>query len=335
MKKGINRRLRRWAVMALLLCTALPADAFAADGLVPMGCAVGIRLETDGVMVAGFSEVDTAEGKASPAADAGLKAGDVITRIGDRDTRTAADFLSAMAAADGRVMHLTALRGGRELLFNIEPAMSREGCWQLGLWLRDGISGIGTVTYYDPETGAFGALGHGINDLDSGKLLPFEEGCITRAEVVDVVKGASGAPGELCGQPCADAELGTLEKNTFSGIFGTADFSCGTEACIPAAAEEEVKLGPATILTTVGDGGAEEYSIEISRIYRHPEDHRFLLLTVTDPRLIERTGGIVQGMSGSPILQDGKLIGAVTHVLLSDATRGYGISIQDMLAAAA
>ena len=335
MKKGRICRLRRWAAMALLLCAALPAKAFAADALVPMGCAVGIRLETDGVTVAGFSEVDTAEGTVSPAADAGLKAGDVITRIGDRDTRSAADFLSAMAAADGSALRLTALRSGRELLFHVEPAMSREGNWQLGLWLRDGVSGIGTVTYYDPATGTFGALGHGINDLQSGKLLPFEEGSITRAEVVDVVKGACGAPGELCGQPDADAALGTLEKNTDSGIFGTAEFSAGEGQCIPVAGEEEVKLGPATILTTVGDGGTEEYSIEISRIYRQPEDHRFLLLTVTDPRLIERTGGIVQGMSGSPILQDGKLIGAVTHVLLSDATRGYGISIQDMLRAAA
>lgn len=334
MRRGTIRHVRRWAV-AVLLCLLLPANAFASEALVPMGCTVGIRLETDGVTVAGFSEVDTADGAATPAADAGLKAGDVITGIGDRETKTAAEFLSAMAAADGSTMHLTARRDGKDLTFQVTPAQSREGCWQLGLWLRDGISGIGTVTYYDPETGCFGALGHGINDLDTGKLLPFEEGEITGARVVDVVKGGAGAPGELCGQPDEDAVLGTLEKNTASGIFGTAEFLCDAGQCIPVATEEEVKLGPATILTTVNDGGVEEYEIEISRIYRQPDEHRFLQLTVTDPRLIERTGGIVQGMSGSPILQDGKLIGAVTHVLISDSRRGYGISIRDMLNAAA
>ena len=213
------------------------------------------------------------------------------------------------------------------------PALSRDGTVQLGLWLRDGVSGIGTVTYYDPETGRFGALGHGINDLNSGSLMTFTGGSITDAEIVDVVRGASGSPGELCGQPDKSCVLGNLERNTGSGIFGTAELECETEA-IPIATAEEVRLGPATILTTVDGGGVEEYSIEISRIYRQPEDHRFLLLTVTDPRLLERTGGIVQGMSGSPILQNGKLVGAVTHVLLSDSSRGYGIGIEDMLDAA-
>ena len=331
MKKGIVRR----TAAAMLLGLLLSVDALAADALVPMGCAVGIRLETDGVTVAGFSEVDTADGPVTPAADAGLKSGDVITGVGDRQTRTAAEFISAMAAADGAPLRLTARRSGRELLFSVTPAMSREGSWQLGLWLRDGVSGIGTVTYYDPDTGAFGALGHGISELDSGKLLSFADGSITDIDVVDVVKGSSGAPGELCGCPDESIVLGTLEKNTDGGIFGTAEFSGINGQTVPVASEEEVKLGPATILATVDGSGPEEYSIEISRIYRQPEEHRFLLLTVTDPRLIERTGGIVQGMSGSPILQDGKLIGAVTHVLLSDASRGYGISIEDMLDAAA
>ena len=330
-KPGRGRR----TLCAVLLCLLLPVQALAADELVPMGCAIGIRLETDGVTVAGFSEVETAAGPVSPAADAGLKAGDVITGIGDRPTASAADFLSAMSAADGSELTLNARRNGKELLFRVAPAQTKDGNWQLGLWLRDGVSGIGTVTYYDPDTGAFGALGHGINDPESGKLLPLEAGSITSAQVVDVVKGCAGAPGELCGQPDADETLGELRDNTASGVFGTAEFAELLREPIPVASEEEVKLGPATILSTVDSGGVEEYGIEISRIYRHPEDHRFLLLTVTDPRLLERTGGIVQGMSGSPILQDGKLVGAVTHVLLADSARGYGISIRDMLDAAA
>ena len=330
--KGIKHRLRRGAVL-VLLCLVLSGEALAADTLVPMGCTVGIQLETDGVMVAGFSEVDTENGPMTPAADAGLMAGDVITGIGKHRTGSAAEFLSAIAELDGEEVELTARRNGKELLFRLKPAMSQDGGWKLGLWLRDGVDGIGTITYYDPESGCFGALGHGINDMDTGRLLPFENGSITDVTVKDVVKGTPGRPGELCGQPDESSVLGELKKNTDCGVFGTAQLDWNREA-IPVGEEEDVKLGPATILSTVSDGGVEEYSIEISRIYRHPEEHRFLLLTVTDPRLLEQTGGIVQGMSGSPIIQDGKLIGAVTHVLISDSTRGYGISIQDMLDAA-
>jgi len=328
-------RLRKTAccLAAAVMLAALPLWAEAAESLVPMGCAVGISLQTGGVMVAGFAEIETAQGKVSPAAEAGLAVGDVITAVDGRTTGTAAEFLTAVAALDGRDVEVTADRSGRELLLRVTPAKTPEGAWQMGLWLRDGISGIGTVTYYDPETGCFGALGHGISDLDSGELLPFRNGSITATEVQSVVKGTSGSPGELCGEPARDCILGTLEKNTDCGIFGRGDFAqYGT--ALPVASEEEVHLGPASILSTVSGDGTEEYSIEISRIYRQAEDHRFLLLTVTDPRLLERTGGIVQGMSGSPILQDGKIIGAVTHVLISDAARGYGISISDMLEAA-
>ena len=332
--KGRRNTARFAALFALVLLVCAPARAYAADALVPMGCAVGIELENGGVIVAGFSEVETAQGKRSPAEEAGLKAGDVITAVGQRGTRDTAELLSALSALDGSAVDVTVRRGERELMAHVTPALSGDGRWQLGLWLRDGVSGIGTVTYYDPESGCFGALGHGINDLESGALLPFTGGSITDASVVDVVKGGAGAPGELCGQPEHEAVLGSLEKNTGCGVFGTASFAA-VGAAIPVAAEEEVRLGPASILATVSGKTVEEFSVEISRIYRQPENHRFLMLTVTDPRLLAQTGGIVQGMSGSPILQDGKLVGAVTHVLLSDATRGYGISIQEMLDAAA
>ncbi len=321
-------------LLALLLLAAAPLGARAVDGLVPMGCAVGIELETGGVMVAGFSEVRTDGGTRSPAEEAGVMAGDVITAIGARKCGSAAELLSALNALSGEPVKVTVRRGTQELQLNVTPAKGEEGRWQLGLWLRDGVSGIGTVTYYDPESGAFGALGHGINDMESGKLLPLDGGSITGAAVVDIVKGGPGTPGELCGKPEPDNILGELGRNTGCGVFGTAHFAAAGEP-VPVASEQEVKLGPATILATVNGTHVEEFSVEISRIYRQPEDHRFLMLTVTDPRLLEQTGGIVQGMSGSPILQDGKLIGAVTHVLLSDATRGYGISIHEMLDAAA
>lgn len=331
--KGMKTALRLGTALALTLCFTLNARA-AGETLVPVGRAVGIRMETEGVTVVGFSEVETADGTVSPAEEAGMKSGDVIVAVGDRKTDTAAEFLSALAALDGQEARLTARRGGQELLFCVSPARSSDGAVQLGLWLRDGVSGIGTVTYYDPESGSYGALGHGVSDTESGALLRFDGGEITDTSVVDVVRGAPGAPGELCGRADGERVLGTLDRNTVCGIFGTGSFD-GCGGCVPVAEQEEVKLGAATILTTVDGGEPEEYDVEISRIYRQPEDHRFLLLKVTDDRLLARTGGIVQGMSGSPILQDGKLVGAVTHVLLNDATRGYGISIRDMLDAAA
>ena len=281
--------------LALLLC--LPAKAFAleASELVPGGDAVGIQLQTDGVMVVGVNEVQTETGPATPAADAGIKSGDVIRSVGEWRTACAADFLTAMSAADGGMLRITAERNGREVQFNVYPARNRDGAWQLGLWLRDGVSGIGTVTFYDPNSGVFGALGHGINDVETGELVQFDAGSITDAEVVDVIRGAAGTPGELCGQFDKDDVLGSLEKNTDSGIFGTAGLS-GFGEPVPVAREDEVVLGPAVIRSNVSGGEVKEYAVEISRIYRDSDDNRFMLLTVTDEALLERTGGIVQGM---------------------------------------
>lgn len=319
-------------LLGVLWTCGTGALALEATELVPMGSAVGIELETDGVLIVGLTDVETADGKAHPAADAGLKAGDVIRKLGDRETGSAAQFLSALASLDGSALEVTARRSGQELQFLVTPALSVDGAYQLGLWLRDGISGIGTVTFYDPVSGTFGALGHGINDVDTGELLPFDAGSITGASVVDVIPGSPGNPGELCGQFDRDMVLGALEKNTDSGIFGTAIQGLTGET-VPVASEDDVELGPATIRSNVNGDQVEEYAVEISRIY-HGDGNRFLLLTVTDPALLARTGGIVQGMSGSPILQNGKLVGAVTHVLVNDPTRGYGISIGNMLAAA-
>ena len=320
-------------VIALLLTPGVSVYALEASELVPVGSTVGIRLEMGGVMVAGLTDVQTADGAVCPAGDAGLKSGDVITRIGAYDTPGAAEFLTAVSRLDGGAVELTAMRDGREVRFQVTPVCSEDGAYHMGLWLRDGVSGIGTVTFYDPATGTYGALGHGINDLDTGELLPFESGTLTGSSVVDVIPGTAGTPGELCGQFEPDNALGTVERNTVGGIFGSGDFG-DYGVPVPVAEESETKLGPATILANVDGGAVEEFAVEISRIYRGGEDQRFLLLTVTDEALLARTGGIVQGMSGSPILQDGKLIGAVTHVLVNDPTRGYAISIRDMLDAA-
>ena len=211
------------------------------------------------------------------------------------------------------------------------PAADAEGGWKLGLYLRDGISGIGTVTFYDPETGLFGALGHPVNDSETGVMLPLSEGLITSATIASVQKGENGAPGELHGCFDVSARLGSILYNTPYGIFGYFDTAPEGDA-LETAPENEIRTGPAAILVQVEGSETQEFDVEICRIYRGGEER--LMVRVTDPELLDLTGGIVQGMSGSPILQNGRLIGAVTHVLLSDPTRGYGVTIDSMLRAA-
>ena len=323
----------RKAVMTTLSClflvVAFPAAAFAQE-LVAGGQVVGIQIQTEGVMVAGVAPVETAEGSRSPASDAGLRQGDFITEIDGRAVDGAGDLISAVGELAGAPARLTILRQGQELSVVVQPALSREQQWMLGMWLRDGISGIGTVTFFDPATGLFGALGHSVSDFESGVVVPLGKGSISEAEIVGVTPGAAGAPGELNG--CADMArvLGSVEANTEHGIFG----HCDSPLAGKRLEVGEVLPGPASILATVDGRSVREFSVEINRLYRDG-DGQHLMLTVTDPALLARTGGIVQGMSGSPILQNGKLVAAITHVFVNQPDKGYGISIQDMLAAAA
>ena len=324
---------------AVVLAAAswLPPGAYAlqAESLVPVGDTVGIEIKMDGVLVAEAGEVETAEGKVSPARSAGISPGDLIISVNGRSVSTAAEFLSATAEQDGTPVELVARRDGQEIRFSVSPAKTSEGKWQLGLWLRDGVSGIGTVTFYDPESGCYGALGHGINDLQSGELMPIGSGNITEAEVVNVVPGREGCPGELCGSIDKSKILGRVDQNSICGIFGQASDGCFDGELMPVAAPGEVVLGSAKILSNVSGSSVEEYDVDISRVYRDEDDVRDMMLTVTDEELLTITGGIVQGMSGSPIIQNGKIIGAVTHVLVNDPTRGYGIFIENMLETAA
>ena len=310
------------AITATVLCFMLSAAALA-ESLVPGGGAVGIRMTTDGVVVAGISEVETSSGKRSPAADAGLKKGDVITRLGGSEIATAQDFKAALSALDGSKTTVTFERGGKQKQLNITPAQGTDGAWKLGLWLRDGISGVGTLTFYDPATGVYGALGHCISG-DDGEALPLGDGGIYGAEIVGIVQGTVGAPGQLDGKTAAAAFLGDIRINCGCGIFGTADFDGETMET------GEFETGPATIRCTLEGSQTREYGIEIKKVYSSSEGTT-VMLTVTDPELIALTGGIVQGMSGSPIIQNGRLVGAVTHVFVNDPTSGYGVSIEDML----
>ena len=320
-------------IFAVLMCFCSGTAALAAE-LIPGGMTVGIELRTDGAMVSQLSDVDSRDGVRSPAREAGLKPGDCIIGFAGADIHSGEDFVARAAEMDGSDVALTVLRGDEERTIKVTPVQNKSGDWQLGLWLRDGATGIGTVTYYDPQSGEYGALGHGVNDLESGRLFPAAEGKVFSSSVESVVKGQSGRPGELCGIFDPADTLGDIDVNTPYGIFGEMDGFRGGHSTMETASAEEIKTGKATILSNLSGTEVQEYEVELTRVNCSARDGKNFLLKITDERLLEKTGGVVCGMSGSPIIQDGKLVGAVTHVLVNDPTRGYGIFIENMLEAA-
>lgn len=320
MKKNVIRLLSGFVFLSLLT-----VNAFAAELLIPVGQVIGLELYNDAVIVAAFDD------SLQAARGAGLQIGDEITHIDGRTIDTGEDVRRALRESDGSV-DVTVIRGGKEQTVHIEPHITAQGP-KLGVCLRQGITGIGTVTWYDPQTGSFATLGHAVSD-SKGNLLKMTRGNAYPATVVSVRKGKTGTPGQLKGALNTDVLLGTIQSNKTQGVFGTAPGAWEGES-IPVASCEEIRTGGAVIRSTVSGGTPRDYSVEIVRLYpQNRPDGRNMLIRVTDPELLEATGGIVQGMSGSPIIQDGKLIGAVTHVLVNDPTRGYGIFIENMLEAA-
>ena len=287
-----------------------------AGKVIPMGKAVGIKLFSDGVLVVGLSGVETGNGQASPGKECGLKAGDVITHINGSEVDTIEQVQKLLSQQGDSRLTIQAVRSNRSLQLTAQAVENKEGVPQLGVWLRDSMAGIGTVTFYDPKTGSFAALGHGINDTDTATLMPLESGSIMPASVSEVKKGLPGQPGELHGQFELTKDLGSLCANTDRGIFGQSGQLAvpkGVRA-MEMAERSEVKTGKATILSNVRGDKVEEFEVELLCVDQASTGTRNMLLKVTDPKLLELTGGIVQGMSGSPIIQDGKLVGAVTHV---------------------
>ncbi len=321
------------AMAAVLTLAPLQAGAAQVKEVVPMGRAVGIKLFSDGVLVVGTSEV---EGQ-NPARACGLREGDIITHINSEEVDSIEEVRDLLQSIGGRPMSIRATRGEKQIQLTASAVQcTADGTYKLGAWIRDSMAGIGTLTYWDPKTGAFGALGHGINDVDTSKLMPLQSGGLMYAEISDVKKGVSGEPGELHGTFQVQRDLGPLSANTKSGIFGTLTDEAMTADLtpVPVAKRKEVKVGAASILSNIAGDQVEEYRVEIVRLYPNSDtDTRDMMVRVTDPRLLEATGGIVQGMSGSPILQNGKLVGAVTHVLVSDPTQGYAILAEDMIEA--
>ena len=313
----------------------LTTDEASVRMLVPGGMPFGVRLETKGVLIVGLSEVVSSGKTYRPAYDGGVREKDLLVEIDGKTVATAEEASEAIARAGANSVTLTVLREGKRLDLRVTPKKcDKDGIFRTGLYLRDSVSGIGTVTFVDEESGMFGGLGHGVCDSDTGMLVPLLTGKVLSAHITGVEPGKSGEPGELRGVLGAN-RLGILITNSECGVFGVLSSppDCARKA-LPICPSGEVKEGGAIVLCTLGDDGVQEYSVEIASVNRGNSPTKSFTVRVTDPALLARTGGIVQGMSGSPLIQNGRIIGAVTHVLIDDPTTGYGIFIENMLSAA-
>ena len=304
--------------------------------LIPGGQAIGVTLETDGVLVSAIGEVLTCEGKVkAPALDSGLKGGDIIKSLDKKNISSVEELTEALKCSGGQQIEISFERGKKLHTSHITPAKSKDTLsYCIGAWVKDAASGIGTLTYFDTKNSTFAALGHGICNPDTGNLIPLEKGKVLKSEIVSVVKGEKGIPGELKGVFTENKHiLGTVNSNNDNGLFGklNPDFKSDIPP-VPIGKKEEVQKGKALILTSVSSEGTKSYEIEILRVFQgDTSGNKDMIIKITDKRLKDKTGGIVQGMSGSPIIQNGKIIGAVTHVFVNDPTKGYGIFIEDMI----
>lgn len=303
--------------------------------LIPVGVPIGIYVKTEGVLVVGTGQFQAADGgKVSPAEHI-LKSGDYVMKLNGTEVTKKDELISRIENSDGGEQILTIRRGEECFDVKIRPVLDQTGKYKLGVWVRDNAQGVGTMTYIDSQ-GNFGALGHGINDVDTSTLMEMNDGTLYQTEIISIQKGTAGHPGEMTGMIVYsdDRILGDITSNSVRGIFGRCNskaLALGTEEALPIGLKQEIEKGPARILCTV-DGTTRYYDIEITELHLdHDNVNRGIELKVTDPELIALTGGIVQGMSGAPIIQNGKIVGAVTHVLVQDSTRGYGIFIENML----
>lgn len=302
--------------------------------IIPGGNAVGVKINTKGLTILtfeGFHNKDRV--MISPFDGVDIQRGDIIIEINDIPINDVASFISSVQSSAGENTKLKILRNENNHVVYMKPEKDiSDGLYKLGIWVKEVTSGIGTVTFIEPKSKAFGSLGHGINDID-GSLARIRDGKIYDAIVLSVIKGQKGRPGELKGAIKEVEELGRITKNTNCGIFGKIEKDIEIKGYnVEIALMHEVKIGPAKIISNIEGRKIEEFDIEIEKVNRQsPSSPKSMVIRVTDGELINKTGGIVQGMSGSPIIQNGKIVGAVTHVLINDPTRGYGIFIENMM----
>ena len=301
--------------------------------LVPGGMTFGVKMFTSGVIVVGFGDIYTAGGRVCPAKEAGLQLGDVIVSIDGRVVEGNDDLASIVAQCGGAALEVQYTRDGTAHTASLVPANARDGTgFKSGMWVRDSTAGIGTVTYINPETGMMAGLGHGVTDSDTGVVMPVKNGELVPVDITGIVKGQVGAPGELKGNFGAKMPIATLNYNCESGVFGRVLYEFYSGDAMPVAFKQDIKTGKALLLCTVDDTGPQYFEIEIESMnLSEAMPTKNLVIKVTDQKLISKTGGIVQGMSGSTIIQNGRIIGALTHVFVNDPTKGYGIFVENML----
>lgn len=296
------------------------------------GTPFGIKMFSQGAMIVGFTDVKQTSGSANPAKSAGLKMGDRILSIDGVQTSTNEDVAAAIQQAQGNSVQVLYSRDGQTQQTALQPIQDKEsGNWRAGMWVRDSSAGIGTLTFVDNNTGVYGGLGHSISDADTGESIALRSGEIAAVTITGYESGAAGTPGELKGRFTSEIAMGDIDANGSTGVYGSF-YTVPKGEDMAVAQAQEVHEGKAQILTTIDGNTPHWYTVQIEKVSLTEEDpNRNMVLRVTDTNLLNTTGGIVQGMSGSPIVQDGKLVGAVTHVLVNDPTRGYGIFAENML----
>ena len=318
---------------ASVLKTVTKSEKIPAE-VIPGGETFGVKFKAAGVIVTERQDIKAADGESvNPAFSAGIKKGDIITEINGTKIKNSAEFRDSVASSKGEKIELTVSRDGKNRKITVSPVLdSSDGLYHIGVIVKDSTAGLGTITFYEPETKIFGALGHGICEGETSVLFPLEEGLVYSARIYSVLKGVPGTPGELRGLFLDETLLGTLYSNTDNGVFGSIE-TIPEKQKFAVAEPGEITEGKVTVLSTVDENGVSEYSAEITKIDMAEKNGKNFVIKITDEKLIEKTGGIVQGMSGSPIIQNGKIIGAVTHVFINDPTSGYGIYIGNMFEA--
>lgn len=291
----------------------------------------GIKLYSKGIMVVEISDVDTPEGKKSPAKDCGIEEKDIITHVNGKELKSNEELSEIIGESKGGGIQLTVLRSEETFTTTLYPVIDAEGASRAGMWIRDSAAGLGTITYYDTENSLFGSLGHGICDTDTQEIIPVDKGQVLTAVITDAEKSVKGEAGGLKGY-FDSGIIGNALINCELGVYGTCEIMPSSDKpLVEAADKSEVHQGEALIYCTIEGNTPEYYHITIEKVNSGEEKTKNMVIKVTDSRLLEKTGGIVQGMSGSPIIQDGKLVGAVTHVFVNQPEKGYGIFIENML----
>ena len=300
--------------------------------VVPMGNAIGMKLYTAGVLVVGMSEI---EGK-KPYENSGIKEGDRIVQINQNQIDNTDDLMEAVNQSNGNKISLQYVRDEKTITTSIKPVKNSSNEYKIGLWVRDAAAGVGTLTFYEPASRMFATLGHGIMDIDTLDLIKIANGELVTTNILSITKGTKGNPGEIRGTIEAGHTIGNISKNTKFGVFGTMNktpyLTVSDENAMQVALREEIKTDKAQIICELENGKKEYYDIEIQKVFvNNNKDNKSMLIKITDLKLLKKTGGIIQGMSGAPIIQNGKFVGAVTHVLVNDPTIGYGVFADIML----